>query len=538
MTAVNAGTKDTYEATTNAEGYYHIPFVRPGRYDVTVTLTGFQTVKATGVEVSSNQVVRTNAVLPTGGVSESVNVTADAQVIDTDRATVSETIGSRAIVELPLSGRNVWNLASTTPGVLGGLNSDIGLSFRGAGQREIQNSLSLDGINSSSNLLAATSMRPIADAVTEIQVQTGSTSAEYGSYLGVHINVVTKSGTNTLHGSFFEFYQDDALDSRAYFESPALPKNPRERNQFGAQMDGPMVIPGLYDGRNKTFFMGAYEGVRGEAVTSPFGSVPTAAMRRGDFSEVLTTNPIRNPFTGLPFPGNIIPREMLSPTSLNLLQYYPEANRAGTASNLQAPSANSDNVDQVLAKVDQNLGNKIRLNVRYNWHDSFNGNVFNAAIPVTAVTQPRVNKNWLFSYTHTLRPNLLNDFRIGYHRIDFDTVNPFYVSGPADAGTGLGIPGFDGDTRYAKPRPAEHQRQQLQRALGRPARTGSSSTRPSRCRTCCRTTVDRTTCAPDSICGAWRPADRRRTTRAGASTSPATSAATRLPTSCSGCRAP
>ncbi len=130
-----------------------------------------------------------------------MNVEAAAQVLDTDRATVSETINERAIVELPLSGRNVWSLASTTPGVLGGINSDIGLSFRGAGQREIQNSLSLDGINSSSNLLAATSMRPIADAVTEIQVQTGSTSAEYGSYLGVHINVVTKSGTNSLHGS-------------------------------------------------------------------------------------------------------------------------------------------------------------------------------------------------------------------------------------------------------------------------------------------------------------------------------------------------
>ena len=137
----------------------------------------------------------------------------------TDRAAVSETIGKRAIVELPLSGRNVWSLASTTPGVLGGLNSDIGLSFSGAGQREIQNSLSLDGINSSSNLLAATSMRPIADAVKEIQVQTGSTSAEYGSYLGVHINVVTKSGTNGLHGSLFDFFQDDALDARGYFEN-------------------------------------------------------------------------------------------------------------------------------------------------------------------------------------------------------------------------------------------------------------------------------------------------------------------------------
>ena len=449
VVAVNVGTKDTYEATTNTEGYYHIQFIRPGKYEISVTIPGFQTFKATGVEVATNQVVRTNVTLQVGGVTESVNVSADVQVLDTDRAAVSETIGERAIAELPLSGRNVWSLASTTPGVLGGLNSDIGLSFRGAGQREIQNSLSLDGINSSSNLLAATSMRPIADAVTEIQVQTGSTSAEYGSYLGVHINVVTKSGTNAPHGAIFEFFQDDALDERGYFEDWTVAKNPRERNQFGAQMDGPVVIPRLYDGRNKTFFMGAYEGIRGEAITSPFASVPTAAMREGNFSAIST--PIRNPVTGEPFPGNIIPQTMLSSVSRELLQYYPPANRPGTANNLQIPSANSDNVDQVLARVDQNLGNKIRLNVRYNWHDSFNTNVFNAAIPVTAVTQPRVNKNWLFSYTHTLKPNLLNDFRIGYHRIDFDTLNTFAVNGPADAGTALGIPGFDGDTTYDNP---------------------------------------------------------------------------------------
>ena len=165
-------------------------------------------------------------------------------MLDTDSATVSETIGERAIVELPLSGRNVWSLASTTPGVLGGLNSDIGLSFRGAGQREIQNSLSLDGINSSSNLLAATSMRPIADAVTEIQVQTGSTSAEYGAYLGVHINVVTKSGTNALHGAVFDFFQDDALDARGYFENPALPEEsartqPVRRRRWTARSSSP-----------------------------------------------------------------------------------------------------------------------------------------------------------------------------------------------------------------------------------------------------------------------------------------------------------
>src|SRR4029078_9492721 len=231
VVAINVGTKDTYEATTNAEGYYNIQFVRTGTYDITVSVAGFQTFKATAVEVANNRVVRTNAVMKVGGLAESVSVEAKAQVLNTDSAVISETIGQRAIVDLPVNGRNVWNLASTTPGVLGGLNSDIGLSFRGAGQREIQNTLSLDGINSSSNLLAATSMRPIADAVEEVQVQTGSTSAEYGSYLGVAINVVTKSGTNALHGSAFNFFKDDSLNARGWYENPANPKNPLRSNQ-------------------------------------------------------------------------------------------------------------------------------------------------------------------------------------------------------------------------------------------------------------------------------------------------------------------
>ncbi len=450
VVAVNTGTKDTYEATTNAEGYYNIQFVRSGTYDITVTVSGFQTFNATGVEVANNQVVRTNAVMKVGGLAESVSVEAKAQVLNTDNAVVSETIGKRAIIDLPSSGRNVWALASTTPGVLGGLNSDIGLSFRGAGQREIQNSLSLDGINSSSNLLAATSMRPIADAVEEVQVQTGSTSAEYGSYLGVHINVVTKSGSNALHGSVSHFFQDDALDSRGYFENPALPKNPRRRNQFAVQMDGPVVLPKLYDGHNRTFFMGAYEGVRSDALSSPFNSVPTALMRQGNFSELTAT--IRNPRTGQPFAGNIIPTTELSPVALRLLEYYPAPNRTGTTpgvNNLQSQSTTRDENDQLLMRVDQNVGNKARLSVRYNWYDTYNSNI--GAIPVQGITQPRVNKNTLVSYTHTLKPSLHNDFRIGYHRIDFDTLNHFAVNSVPSAGSDLGIPGFDGDVRFLNP---------------------------------------------------------------------------------------
>src|SRR4030095_6571438 len=178
----------------------------------------------------------------------------------------------------------------------------------------------------------------------------------------VHINVVTKSGTNDLHGAIFEFFQDDALDARGYFENRANPKNPRRRNQFGGQAGGPVVIPGLYDGHNKTFFIARYGGIRAEAITSPFASVPTALMRQGNFSQIAT--PIRNPFTGQPFPGNIIPPELLDDVSLKLLDYYPLATGPGTANNFQGPSANDDNVDQVLTRVDQNVGNKIRLNVR------------------------------------------------------------------------------------------------------------------------------------------------------------------------------
>jgi hypothetical protein len=446
VVAVNLGTRDTFEAATNGEGYYHIQFVRPGRYEITITLQGFQTFRTTGVEVATNQVVRVNATLATGAITETIDVAAGAQVLNTDSATIQESIGERAIRELPVNGRNVWNLAATAPTVIPAVATDIGQSFRGAGQREIQNSLSLDGINASSNLLAMTSMRPIADAVNEVQVQTGSTSAEYGSYLGVHINVVTKSGTNTPHGAFAYFHQDDALDSRGYFENRSAPKNPRTRKQFSFQADGPVALP-FYDGRNRTFFMAAYEGVRSTAQSTAFATVPTALMREGNFSEISAA--IRDPFTRQPFPGNVIPRSMLSPTALALLQYFPPPTQPGIASNLRAARVVTDDSDQLLLRGDQNLSDTIRLNVRYNWFDNYLSNL--EAIPISGITQPRVNKNTLVSYTHTLTPTLHNDFRIGYHRIDFPTLNYFSVNGLASAGAELGIPGFDGDVRFGNP---------------------------------------------------------------------------------------
>ena len=496
-------------------------------------MQGFQTFKATGVVVATNQVVRTNASLQPGGVNETINIVAEAQVLNTDSATVSETIGERAIKELPIPGRNVFNLAARRLASSRGLSSDQGLSFRGAGQREIQNSLSLDGINASANLLAATSMRPIADAVTEVQVQTGSTSAEYGSYLGVHVNVVTKSGTNDYHGALAHYYQGDKLDARGYFENRANPKNPRKRNQFSYEFDGPLSIPGLYNGHDKTFFMAAYEGVRSEATLASFGTVPTALMRNGNFSEF--NGAIKNPLTGQNFAGNVIPQSMISPVAQKLLNYYPAPNLPGTASNLQTTRTEVRDNDQVLFRVDQNLGNKIRLNVRYNWLDTFDDNL--ETIPASSTTQPRNNKNTLVSYTHTLSPNLHNDFRIGYHRLQFDTLGYFNVNGIASAGTDARHPWLRRRYALRQPGHSDDQRHQLHHARRRRHELVSvrydlpgverarldqgSAQHPHRLRP-----------APDD----HRP-PRRRTIRAARSRSPAISPATRSPTSCSACRA-
>ncbi|MBA2305789.1 MAG: TonB-dependent receptor, partial [Acidobacteria bacterium] len=445
VVAVNIGTKDTYEAVSNDQGQYNVQFVRPGRYDVTVTMPGFQVFKTTGVEVTTNQVVRTNIVLQIGAVTQEVLVEARGTVIATDRSTVSDTLNEKQITELPSRGRNVWAMAEITPGVQVGTR---GGTWIGAGQRDIQNSLTLDGINSAANLMPSTSMQPIADAVEEVVVQTGSTSAEFGSYLGVHVNIVTKSGTNTPHGSLSHFYQGDALDARGYFENPDSPANPRKYNQFSIQGDGPVVIPGLYDGRNRTFFMAAYEGIRQREQTAAFASVPTLLMRQGNLSEV--SGAIRNPLTGVTYPGNIIPASDLNPIALRILQeYYPAPTEPGRSDNLVGSSSQNVDQDQILLRLDQNIGNRARVYFRYSWQDEFTDNT--GVIPITGTKQPRKNTNYLGAYTHTITPNLLNDFRIGYHSVPEDTLNYFFTNGLASAGSDIGIPGFDGDVRYNNP---------------------------------------------------------------------------------------
>jgi Carboxypeptidase regulatory-like domain/TonB dependent receptor len=457
VTAVNIGTHETYSTTTNEQGYYSIQFVRVGSYEVTVMQPGFQTSKETGIQVDINQVVRTDVTLKVGDVKQSITIEATAPAIATDDASISEIIGQRAVAELPLNGRDAIRLAITTPGVIAGMKNPnvtaTGEDFIGPGAREIQNSLSLDGISIVSNLITNTSIRPNADAIQEFQVQTGTYSAEYGSYMGVHINLVTKSGTNSLHGAVFEFLRNDKLDARGFFEKPGTPRNPLRQNQFGFEVDGPVLIPHLYNGKNKTFFMGSYEGFRNVQSTTALDNVMTPLMRQGNFSELLSLPKpviVTDPFTKQPLPNNIIPQSQISPIAQKLLQYYPLPDLQGlSANNYSGILGNNAIINQTLERIDQNIGDKVRLYFRYDWQNT--SALTGATNVLNSNTNTYRNRNFAVGYTHTFTPRIVNDFRIGRERFDTAALNYFYSSGQKDIGTSLGIPGFTGDTLYNNP---------------------------------------------------------------------------------------
>ena len=464
VTAVETRTADTYSGTTNAQGYYSLEFVRVGTYNITAESPGFQKMTTTGILVQINSTVRTDFTLQVGAISQSVSVEATVAAIKTDEASVSEVMDSRAIAELPLNGRDPMTLARMTPGVTQGTKSSStgippGEDFNGAGTREIQNSMSLDGISIMNNLITTTPTRPMVEAVQEVEVQTGTYSAQYGSYMGVHINMVSKSGTNQLHGALVEFLRNQVLDARAFFTlptpaNPTAAKPPLRQNQFGYEIDGPVYIPKLYNGKDKTFFMSSYEGYRLVQQSTVLGTEMPAIFFTGNFSSVptgsITGGAIKDPLnSNTPFPGNIIPTSRLSPIVAKLQQYYPGSNLPGLASNYSVPVPTTIKTDQTVDRIDQNIGDKIRLYVRANYQIE---NVFGgSAVPINSTTIPANTSNYTVGYTHTLTPNLVNDLRIGRHRLDTDALNYFTVSGQKNAGTSLGITGFAGDTTYNNP---------------------------------------------------------------------------------------
>ncbi|MEJ7608873.1 MAG: hypothetical protein WKF37_22015 [Bryobacteraceae bacterium] len=313
-----------------------------------------------------------------------------------------------------------------------------GEGFIGAGTREIQNSLSMDGVSIMNNLITTTTFRPSVDAIQETQIQTGTYPAQYGHYMGVQINVITKSGTNALHGAVFHFLRNNILDARGYFENRAISQAPLRQNQFGYALAGPVVLPRLYDGRNRTFFLSNYEGLRNRQAVPTIETVLTPLMRRGDFSEV-TTTAIVDPLDPAlrPFQGNRIPESRLSPQALRALQYMPLPTGPGIINNYNVNVPNANDGNQLIHRLDHNITQNARWFGRYAWAntDLLNGN----SNPFNGYTQPVRDRNLVIGYTQVFSPTIVNDFRAGRQHTRINSENFFTGSNPGRA-QNLGFP--------------------------------------------------------------------------------------------------
>jgi hypothetical protein len=449
VTAHNQDTAEILTSTTSEPGMYEFQFLKPGVYTITVQKSGFSTVSQKDIAVSANQTARADFSLNVGSVDTSIEITSDIPPIKTDDASVNELITTRSTTELPLNGRNPIRLAATTPGVIPGLktptgNPGGGEGYIGAGLREITNSVSLDGVSLMNNLITTTTYRPSVDAIQEVQVQTGTYPAQYGGYLGVQVNMITKGGTNDFHGALFEFLRNDRLDAKNFFTAQGQKKPPLRQNQYGIQFSGPVLIPKIYNGRNKTFFMFGWESLRSGTQVPAIASVFTPRMRAGDFSE--TTTVVKDPFTGTPFPGNVIPSNRLSPQAVSALQYMPLPNATGTpnafTNNFNRNAANNNTTDQYIGRLDQSLGEKNRFFFRYAFGDTqlVNEN----ANPFNGYNQPVGDRNFVIGYTRIFSSAIVNDFRFGRQTTTIDSLN-FFTPGSRylpTAGSDLGIPGF------------------------------------------------------------------------------------------------
>jgi hypothetical protein len=471
VTAVEQATKVTYTGTTNDAGYYAITFIQSGTYDLTVEQTGFSKVTTVGIPVTVDLAVRTDFNLKVGAATDSVTVlSANTPPMSTDDASLGETFATKAVEDLPVQGHNALEVAALASNVIIGSKTNYsgnppGVDFIGAGQRETQNELTLDGVSIMNNLGNVTPARPSTDMVSEVQMQSGNYPAQYGSYLGVHVNMVSRAGTNDFHGVVYDYIKNTVFNAHNFFDTATTKKAPLNYNQWGFTLGGPVIIPKLYNGRNKTFFFGSYEKLNQKAQSAGTSTVLTQAMESGDFSALATFDPVSGACTGgiclrdpyknnAPYSHNQIPASELN-TAAGLISkkyeaYVPLPNVPGINNNLSnAYFPNNLFVAQTLERVDENIGDHVRLFARFHWQNLTyaNGN----QVPVSGGYGPANSRNYAFGYTHIITPRLVNDFHVGVNQFITDSLNYWYVNNLQGAGTALGIPGFNYDTTQNMP---------------------------------------------------------------------------------------
>jgi hypothetical protein len=450
-------------AATDANGDYQALYLIPGRYSVELEATGFKKVVRNNIEIRVGDKVVLDLALEVGALQEVVNITAETPLLEAASASAGQVIDQRRIAELPLSDGNPFVLTRLAPGIAYTGDLKFSRPFDNAGTSAVvadgapgRNEFTLDG---SPNMASGggagrVAFVPPADAVQEFKVETAAYDGQTAHTAGATVNVTLKSGTNQLHGSVYEFVRNDVLSANNYFLNRTnLAANPSRDadkdgkadrdalryNRYGFTVGGPVWTPKFlgplgYDGRNRTFFFFAFEGLKDKFPEPGLFTVPTAKMRQGDFSELLPSIVIYDPATARqdgsrvrrdPFPGNIIPTNRISPIALNYLKYYPLPNQAGNAqqqNNFISGNPRTDDFDSESFRFDQTISDKQRFFFRYtrNSRVEARGNatgVVNGIRP-TGNFLYRINNGGTFDYLNNLTATTVLNVRVGFSRFD------------------------------------------------------------------------------------------------------------------------
>lgn len=437
VAVVNTGTNARFETVTDNEGAYTAPLLPIGSYAVEVTATGFKTYRQEGVRLQVNQQARVDVTLSVGALNETIEVTADAAVIETTTSSVGKVVDNKRIRELPLNTRNVYELIRLTPGVTGGIgnsHNQVGYSVNGV-RGGLMDTL-VDGASAAFptvNGFHGISVFPSVDAVAEFKVQAQNYSAEFGRSLGSVLNLVYKSGTNEFHGTAYNFLRNSKLDANNFFNNGrGIKLGSFKRNQFGGVFEGPIK-------RDRTFFMTSLEMLRQRSFSEAQTTVPTALERRGDFSQTaagvgrpiiiydpLTTraNPAGSGSIRTAFPGNLVPADRFDPVSRNLLRWWPEANQAGIPGTNQNNFYNSGSAqvdtDNFDVRIDHNLTATQRIFGRYSYRRSYQAppQLFPGEL---GVAEGRINLNdWgtnaVLDYANTISGSTIWTTRLAFAR--------------------------------------------------------------------------------------------------------------------------
>lgn len=379
ITATNLATGVTYSTESNAAGIYRLPALPPSQYRITANSTGFKSFEQGPITLQVNDSIELLISLQIGDASEKVQVTSSAELIQTATATVGQVVTTRAIESLPLNVRDPLALVGLTAGVTFGANfgngggQELGRNFfksdfNVGGGRSGTQELLLDGAANTTPDINRGIINPPVDSVQEFKVQSNSYDAEFGRTTGGIINVITKSGANDLHGLAYDFERHSFIEGNNWFNNRAgLPNPSFKRHQFGGNVGGPII-------KNKTFFFADYEGLRQGFPVTFISTVPTGAMRNGDFSKVPNVavydpNTLVTAADGTrsrtPFPGNVIPSARFDPVSLKIASFYPAPTQAGNINNYVSSPKQTINTDKFDIRIDQNFGEKTRLFGRF-----------------------------------------------------------------------------------------------------------------------------------------------------------------------------